>query len=460
MTGKQHVHLPHNTTHAAITLAEFAVGLRASDMPEDVRVRARDTLIDTVAASVFGHQALAGEIITKHVASLGSGPSAVLGASGLRVRAEDAALANGTLAHALEIDSLRKPGAGVHPGAVLVSAALAVAQESGGSGADVITAIIAGCEVLFRIGRATKHTAEARGFHAPGLTGPFGAAITAGRLLGLDAGQMANALGIAGSLGGGLLQFAVQGEGGMVKRLHLGRGAAAGITAAKLAKAGFTGPSGVLEGEMGFLSSYCASHDAHLLTEGLGEQWETRRVCFKRYACHITAHTPVQAVSDLMAEHGFSGPDVLNVLVEGTPKMADMHGNHAPADNVAAQYSIAFCVAAALFHDPHDPHTFTGRALADPAVMALALQVHVRGSGGFHSSWQTRTTIRLRDGREFSASLDDVPGMPRLPFTAAQMREKFLTLVGEDAAPVFERLLRIETESDLGWIDGVSHGIA
>ena len=454
------MHTPHITSHAALVLGEYAATLRLADIPPDVLARARDCLIDTVAPAVFGHRAPAGEIITRHVAGLGAGPCAVFGAAGLRVRAEDAALANGTLAHALELDSLRKPGAGVHPGAVLVPAAIAVAQEIGRGGADVLTAIVAGCEVLFRIGRATKHSAEARGFHAPGLTGPFGAAIVAGHLLGLDAGQMANALGIAGSQGGGLLQFAAQGEGGMVKRLHLGRAAAAGIQAARLAQSGFTGPSGVLEGEMGFLAAYCAEQDVPALTAGLGEAWESRKVCFKRYPCHITAHTPVQAVSDLMAAHGFTGADVQNVLVEGTPKMAALHGNHTPADNVAAQYSIAFCVAAALLHNPQDPLTFTGRALADPAVMALAAQVHVRGSGGFTSSWTTRTTVHLRDGRAFTATLEDVPGMPSMPFDTAQLRAKFLSLAGEAAAPMFARLAQIETEAELSWLDGVAHGIA
>lgn len=452
---------------AAETLAAYAATLRYSDIPPEVLHRARDCVTDTVAACVFGHRAPAGQIISRLVRGPSRGKCHVLGGGFSPVRAEDAALANGTLAHALELDSLRKPGAGVHPGAVLVSAGLAVAQEQGLGGEALLTAIVAGCEVLFRIGKATRHTAESKGFHAPGLTGPFGAAVVAGHLLGLDAARMTQALGIAGSLGGGLLQFAAQGEGGMVKRLHLGRAAAAGITSARLAADGFTGPSGVLEGEMGFLRAYCAETDPPALTAGLGVDWETLKMCFKRYPCHITAHTPVQSVADLMAKHGFAGAEVASVVVDGSAKMAHMHGDQHPADTVAAQYSIAFCVAAALLHDPGVPETFTDVALADPAVLDLCRRVRVTGDAGFASAWTTRTTITLQDGRCFSMVLDDVPGMPGMPFTQAQLGEKFIALtaaLGPHASGLLARLARLEGEQALDWLDaapaGGPHGLS
>ena len=442
---------------AAGVLAQYAANLTDFDIPEGVRCMALDCVIDTVAAAVYGHAAPAGQIVVDHVRG-GLGPCRVLGAGGLSVGAEQAALANGVLAHALELDSLRKPGAGVHPGAVLVPAALAVAQQEGASGRALLTAIVAGCEVLFRIGKATRHSAESRGFHAPGLTGPFGAAIAAGHLLGLDDLAMRNALGIAGSLGGGLLEFAVSGDGGMVKRLHLGRAAAAGITSARLAKSGFTGPAAVLEGEHGFLQAYCAETDAAALTAGLGERFETRSICFKSYACHITAHSPVHAIRTLRAEHGFTGRDVTAVQVEGTPKMAALHANRRPADTVAAQYSIAFAAAAALLHDPTDPATFT-ETLGDPAVQELCRRVEVLGTGGFASSWATRTRVRLHDGRTLLAELDDVPGFPALPFDAGQRRAKFLRLtdrLGAEAGPMLARLEGLEDEPDLAWLGAAS----
>src|SRR5262249_39299125 len=201
-----------------------------------------------------------------------AGNSMIMGATGNPVRAASAALANGALAHAFELDNLTKPGSGVHPGATLLPPALAIAQQHDLNGRDLITAFVAGAEVMIRIGRATKHTNEARGFHAPGTTGPFGAAVAIARLLSFDAERMTNALGIAGSLAGGLLEFA-HSDGAMVKRLHLGRAAEAGVLAAFLAAEGFTGPSTVLEGHYGFLRVFCSDYDMNELTRALGETY-------------------------------------------------------------------------------------------------------------------------------------------------------------------------------------------
>src|SRR5262249_1562229 len=154
-------------------------------------------------------------------------------------------------------------------------------------------------------GAATLHTPEGRGFHAPGITGPFASATASGVLLGLAPDQLTRAFGIAGSCGGGLLAFARSGDGGMVKRLHLVRAAEGGVLAALLAAEGFEGPSGILDGAFGVLESYCTRSDAALLTQGLGEVFETKKLCVKRYACHVTAQAPVELLRRLMAEQGF-----------------------------------------------------------------------------------------------------------------------------------------------------------
>src|SRR5437660_2281506 len=209
------------------------------------------------------------------------------------------------MAHAFELDNLTDPDSGSHPGATMFSAGLAVAQESGGSGRDLIAAMTAGGEAMIRIGSATNQTTEPRGFHAPGTTGPFGGAIACGKLQGFDAGKTANAMGIAGSLAGGLMAFAHAKDGAMVKKLHLGRAAESGVIAASLAADGFTGPTTVLEGEGGFLRVFCRDFDEAELTRGLGQTWVTRTILMKRFACHISAHTAVQAILDLRADHGF-----------------------------------------------------------------------------------------------------------------------------------------------------------
>ena len=171
----------------------------------------------------------------------------------------------------------------------------------GASGRDVLAAFVAASEVMSRIGVAADNTAEKLGHHSPGLTGVFGSAIAAGRLLGFDADQMNAAFGISGSLGSGVLAFSKAGNGGMVKRLHTGRASEGGVLAARLASAGFSGPDVVLEGKFGFFDTFTREPKMDKLLAGLGEVWETSRICTKCYPCHVTAHTPVRTLEDLMA---------------------------------------------------------------------------------------------------------------------------------------------------------------
>ena len=210
---------------AARTLARYASSLQLSDVPAIDIERATQCLVDAVGVALLGSTLPWAQWAKRYAGHYGAaGTSRVIG-SPARVSAPLAALANGVAAHAFELDSLRKPGAGVHPGAALMPVALALGEELHSSGSEVLAAFVAGCEVMFRIGTASRHSSESLGFHAPGLTGPFGAAIVAGRLLRLDSERLCQALGIGGSLCSGVLAFAKADNGAMVKRLHLGRGA-------------------------------------------------------------------------------------------------------------------------------------------------------------------------------------------------------------------------------------------
>src|SRR5690348_2982471 len=156
-----------------VQLAEYAAGLRYEDLPAEVAACARDCIIDTVAACICGSDKKWSRIVIDYAERAGPGGNSRILGRGSRVQAPAAALANGALAHAFELDALTRPGAGAHPGATVLPPALAVAQERGADGRALITAFVAGNEVMIRIGRATGHTNEARGFHAPGTTGPF-----------------------------------------------------------------------------------------------------------------------------------------------------------------------------------------------------------------------------------------------------------------------------------------------
>ena len=439
-------------------LADYAASCRYEDIPPDVVDRAKQCITDTIAAVIFGYDLPWSRMVVAFAAKNGAGGnSRILGLGAPRVNAPAAALANGALAHAFEMDNLTWPSTGVHPGATLLTSGLAVAQERGIGGRELITAIVAGAEVMIRIGRATKHSNEGRGFHAPGTTGPFGAAIVCGRLMGFDTERMRNALGIAGSLACGLLEFARAGNGAMVKRLHLGRAAESGVLAASLAGESFTGPASVLEGEFGFLRVFCGSEfDPHELTNGLRDSYATRSIMLKRFPCHVTAHTSVQAILDLRAEHSYAAADVASVHIAGNDKMARVNNIPCPADIMMAQYSIPFCVALAHVRDPRDPRSFDEGTLREPHIRSLAERVTITIAKDRPTPLAAEVTVALKDGRVLTRCVAAFKGTPEQPLDQGELREKFLLLTrhcnAHDMGEMFDRLQNLERESNLDWI--------
>ncbi len=436
-------------TTAAQTLAEFATQLQYDRIPADVIGRAKACVIDTVGACIYGSTLPWSKIVIGYADQYGKGGQSSILGTAIKVHAPVAALANGALAHAFEMDCLVQPSAGVHPGASLTAPGLAIAQEVGASGSEFLTALVAGGEVMHRIGDASKQSTEHIGFHAPGVTGAFGGAVVAGRLLKLNAEQMTNALGIAGSLGSGLLEFSKSG-GGMVKRLHLGRAAESGVLAATLAKNGFSGPTTVLEGKFGYMNVFCHEGDAARLTAGLGDVWKLLTLTFKRYACHITAHVPVTAALELKERHSIQGDDIASITVAGSEKMVSHHNIPEPQDMTMAQYSTPFNVALAFYRNPREPDSFSEESRNDAKIRALCrnVKVELRKETGKDNPLASRVSVKLKDGREFTQELPYFPGMPQQPLTSDQMREKFITVtkgvLGAGADKVFADLGAVE----------------
>jgi 2-methylcitrate dehydratase PrpD len=449
---------PEDGPAATVILAQYGASLRYEDIPAPALQRAKDCITDAVATIVYGADLPWSRIIIDYARATGSGGrSRILGAGPAGVHPAMAALAQGAMAHAFELDNLTKPDSGGHPGAVLFSSGLSIAQDRGLGGKALLTALVAGAEVMIRIGYATEHSDEERGFHAPSSCGPFGGAITVGHLMGFDAARMTNALGIAGSCSGGLLAFAHSGDGAMVKRFNLGRGAEGGVVAASLASAGFTGPSKVIEGEGGFLRAFCPKWDAAQLTDGLGHDFKTMTIMIKRYACHITAHTAVEAMLDLRQQHGFKAADVARIEIAGSPRMATVNNIPAPGDALLAQFSIPFCVALAMYRDPVDPNSFDEAVWKDPQIRAMAARVTMTAAPGqTNLDLATTVTVTLNDGRTVSERVTAFTGTPERPLDRAGLRQKFMLLTKKhrqaDMARLFDRLQQIETEADLNWL--------
>jgi 2-methylcitrate dehydratase PrpD len=441
---------------ATAILAKYAVGLRYEDIPQKVLERARNTICDCVGAMIFGYDLPWSQMVVDYAMKYGpGGKSRILGKGGALVQPPMAALVNGSLAHAFELDGAAKPSSGAHPSATILPASLAVAQERGLGGKALITALVAATEVLLRIGAATKKSNEHRGFHAPGTTGPFAASVGAGKMIGLDAAKMVNAIGIAASLSGGLVQFSRAGTGGMVKRLHFGRAGESGVLAANLAERGFTGPHDILEGEFGFLRVFCDHYDMSKLTAGLGETFLTMNIYMKRYACHGSCQAPLQALQELQAKHKFSAADVEQIDIGGPPDTVDRHGIYEPKDPMIAQYSVPFAVALAFFRNPQDPRSFDMSAVADRKILALCQRVklHQEFDSGVSAAI---VSLKLKDGRVLREEVTKIKGTPAIPPDRDDVYQKYSLLTQhcskQKADEIFERLQAIESEKNFDWL--------
>jgi 2-methylcitrate dehydratase PrpD len=413
--------------NATQRLARFAVELNYREIPAEVIDRVKACILDTLAVSVYGSTKPWSRTVSKLVRETGArGRSTVFGGS-WKAQAAQATLANGVMAHAFELDNVRQPGSGVHPGATAFLPAFAMAEEKKTNGKALLTAFVAACEVVSRVGVAAGNSLERRGFHAPGLTGTFAGAVAAGRLLGLNQRQMVNALGIAGSYSGGLIEFSRCREGAMVKRLHLGKAAEGGVTAALLASEGFAGPESVLEGNFGFCQTFSDSPDLPYLTHRLGTKFESLNICIKRCACHINAHAPIEALQKLREKIGFSPGDIQEIVVGGIEKLVTHHANYQPKDLMMAQYSIPFCVALSLYFDPTDPESFDESKLTDKKILAMMRRIRLETDSEIEQKgWDraARVTIGLANKQRHSSLVIHFKGTPRNPLSHSEVEDK------------------------------------
>jgi 2-methylcitrate dehydratase PrpD len=442
---------------ASQTLAQFCLEQNLSKIPDEVKEMAKAMIIDTVGVATYGSQFPWSQAILKYASAVGGhGNSRIFGVEKIRTQASFAGLVNGSFAHAFEQDSLRKPGAGVHPGATIVAPAFAVAEEVGATGGELLYAVIMACEVMFRIGAASLHTSEKKGFHAPGLTGPYGSAVATSILLNLNAQQLTAAMGIAGSMSAGLLAFTKAKQGADVKRFHLGRAAEAGIVAARLVKEGLEGPENILEGQFGFLESYCSQSDSMLLTKDLGSLWETNKICLKAFPCHVTAHTSIESLRLMMAEYKFDASAVSKIEIEVSEKVLSHHVIRRPSDIKQAQYSLPFCVAWALYRDPYQPENMNPSILSDINIAKMSEAITLTpfiASQKNSSAWSSLLKITLQSGQVIERWSDEFMGSPNKPLTVDALRRRFFQLTGHchntNKELWFESLRNIDYLQDL-----------
>lgn len=357
-------------------LAAWLAQLPRTGVPEDVRKALRLMTLDTLGAAVAG----VGQEWTNVVAqwakrgALPSGPglASIWGERSPSLRPFDAALVNGTAAHAFELDDFHN--AKLHPGAVVTPAVLAVAEARNIDGPRIETAIAAGYEVMIRTSLALDPSeARLRGWHLTAVCGTLGAAAGVAVLLGFDQERTAWALGLAGTQSGGL--FAFNADGTMSKRLHPGRAAQAGIMAAELAELGLTGPTQIYEAEDGgLLWAFSSKSQTGPLLDGLGKTWHSADTSFKPYSCCGSLHSYVDAAIALRpkwkpgARVRTGVAEVVNVQC-GYP--------YEQGSQLNAQMSIRYCTVVALVDGAALPPQFTPERIADPQLTQLAQSIEV-----------------------------------------------------------------------------------
>lgn len=410
-------------------------------LPPEVQRAAPERVLDVVGLCLAALELDTSQAVLRWCREQGtSGPARVLG--GQRAPAATAAFVNGVLAHSLDYDDTHLPSV-LHPSASVVPAALAAAEKARSSGAELLAAVTVGVEVCVRLGMAGYDQAAGqsayfeRGQHATSICGAIGSAAAAGMLLGLDESGLAHAMGLAVSMGSGVLE--ANRNGGSVKRMHCGWAAHAGVMAAELADVGLTAPATVLEGRFGFFQAWLSGdYDPEQITRDLGSSWALPALHDKPYPANHFTHASVDAALRLRAK-GVRPSDVASVQIAVAAPTVRTIGEpievkRRPASGYSAKFSGPFVFAAALHGGGGlgvGLDDFSDDAVTDPSYLALMDRTTVVGSEQCDALYPLAlpavVTIWLHDGTVHVEEVLENRGGPALPLTLDERTQKFLT---------------------------------
>ena len=341
-----------------------------------------------------------------------------------------AALVNGTAAHGEDFDDTLE-GSPAHCGAVVIPAVLAVCERERLSGRDFVRGTAAGLELMCRLNRAVPGGMHKACFHPTAVTGAFGASFGAGVAMGLGEEALTMALGIAGSLSSGIIEYLT--EGAWTKRLHGGWAAQSGVRAAQLARAGFTGPRTVFEGPHNVFRAFSPSVDPdyEALAGGLGETWVAEQIAFKPYACGTMVHPYIDCMMRL-AESGADAGEIADIECRTSALIVHrlwepLADKQAPANGYAAKFSVPYCLAAAFHDRAVGLEQFTEERVADPALRALAAKVRyvIDPEDEYPANYRGHLRVRFRDGRIEEYVQPHFRGGVREPLGREEIAAKF-----------------------------------
>jgi aconitate decarboxylase len=414
-------------------LAEYIAAFSYKDLPAEVVAHTKFCFIDSLGCALFGSTLPWGKIITAFTKELGTGKGALIWGDGTEVPSTSAPLANGTLIHSFEMDDLHRVGV-IHPGSGAIPAADAlVRRASKVDGKRLLAAVAVGYEVGCRVGMTGGASQLRRGFHPSATSRTFAAGAAAANILRLNPANTVHALGIAGTQAAGLM--AAQ-HASMVKRMHPGRSAQAGVYGALLAAKGFTGIEDVLEAPYGgFCSTFIDEPNLSHLTDQLGERFETLNVGFKPYPCCGSNHTSIDALKKILREHPEVGAENVEKIRIHTTRATKLHVGwpYQPKSMTTAQMNLPFCVAVLLHDCDFFVDQVTEKSIRRSDVLQTTKKIEViedprfnaLGDEGRHG---VELEVQLQNGKRYSEKILHAKGSDKHPMRQEEVLKKFRLL--------------------------------
>ncbi len=418
---------PVSTSSIAESLADGVLALDAAKIPAAVRARAEDLLIDVAGLCVAARNT---DYIRALLAGVDRGEACTAFGHAAAFSAEDAAMINGTAAHGEDFDDTFEGGP-VHSSAIIVPAVLAACERFRHDGRAALVGIVAGVETLCRLSLVIPKAIHKSGFHPTSVLGAMAATVAVATALRLNRKQTVDALGIAGSMASGIIEYLA--EGAWTKRLHAGWAARIGLHAARIGQQGFLGPRTVFEGTHGLYNGFARRHegDYAAITRGLGSEWLMQGLTFKPYATG-TMNQPYIDCALRLARKGFGADDVVEVLCETAEGYVHrlwepLASKHRPANDYAAKFSTPFNVAIAFVTGNAGLDAFSEKTVRDPRILALASKVRyvVDPDNPYPKAFTGHIRMTLKDGRVFEERQPHIRGGVHDPLTRADLERKF-----------------------------------
>ena len=436
--------------------ADFVVNTRYDDLEPEVIEQTKKLILDLMGVSLAGYKLMEfPRMVISYMSGLGGTPEATIIQTRKKFPAVNAALANAACAHAVDMDDGHRFAA-LHPGTVIIPAAIAAAELSGASTKEMVTGIVVGYEVMIRIGMAINPSSLNRGFHSTGIIGPFGASAGAANIMGLTHEETVGAFGLAGLQASGLIQVNHEIEGAKVKPINPAKAAMSGLLSCILAQKGAQGPLHIFEGEDGFLKAVTDEVKSDLLTRNLGREFEICNVYIKFYAACRHAHASIDAVLKAFSESHIGAGEIEKISIETYPAAIRFAGITNATTPSAGRFSIPFSVALALIKQGAGADKYSEENVRDQAIQSLAGKVHLSVGSKWEKLYPEKrgATVSITDkvNKMWSAEVELAKGEPENPASWEEIYTKFHTnatlLISEkDAKKLGDTIMNLEHSS-------------